>query len=70
MKIIDGVRYRPEDAPRHAAPIPAAAEPITQPEPAPAPAPVPVPESEANGVGVVTADEKTTAKSAARKKEA
>lgn len=67
MQVINGIRYRPEDAPRHAAPEPPAIE-------VPVETPQPEPESETIEpvAGVLTADEaKANAKATkATKKEA
>lgn len=49
MQVINGIRYRPEDAPRHAAPAPTPEAPATAPTPE-----TPVAEPVA---GVLTADE-------------
>ena len=64
MQVINGIRYRPEDAPRHAAPTPTPEAPATAPTPE-TPAAEPV-------AGVLTADEaKANAKATkATKKEA
>lgn len=66
MQVINGIRYRPEDAPRHAAPEPTIGDPaaVSNPEPE-TPTIEPV-------AGVLTADEaKANAKATkATKKEA
>lgn len=66
MQVINGIRYRPEDAPRHAAPTPTipATEPTT-----PTTTPEPIAEPVA---GVLTADEakaNTKATKTAKKEE-
>ena len=67
MQVINGIRYRPEDAPRHAAPTPTPEAPATATTPeTPATATTPETPADEPVAGVLTADEAAASTKAAK----